>query len=46
MTDHYEDNDDNRQRVLSNGQVLAFIARFWLRRKGLQIGRASCRERV
>ncbi len=32
MTEHYEDTDDQPQRVLSNGQVLGFIARFWLRR--------------
>ena len=35
MTDHYEDADDIRERTLSNGQVLGFIARFWLRRKVL-----------
>ncbi|WP_332772803.1 ABC transporter ATP-binding protein [Phenylobacterium sp.] len=32
MTEHYEDTEDQPQRVLSNGQVLGFIARFWLRR--------------
>ncbi|WP_371132632.1 hypothetical protein [Phenylobacterium sp.] len=38
MTDHYEDEDEDgvtRQRVLSNDQVLRFIARYWLRRRGL-----------
>ena len=35
MTDHYEDTDDQRSRVLSNRQVLGFIARFWLRRRAL-----------
>jgi len=32
MTDHYEDEEETRGRVLSNGQVLAYIARLWLRR--------------
>jgi ATP-binding cassette subfamily B protein len=31
MTDHYEDSDEGRERVLKNRQVLGFIARFWLR---------------
>ena len=35
MTDHYEDTDDTRDRVLKNRQVLGFISRFWLRRPGL-----------
>jgi len=35
MTDQYEDEDDRRERVLSNAQVLGFIAGFWLRRRGL-----------
>ncbi|HET6971058.1 MAG TPA: ABC transporter ATP-binding protein, partial [Phenylobacterium sp.] len=35
MTDHYEDTDDQRERVLKNTQVLGFIARFWLRRRWL-----------
>lgn len=35
MTDHYEDADESSGRVLSNRQVLGFIARFWLRRWGL-----------
>ncbi|MDB5470303.1 MAG: multidrug transporter ATP-binding protein [Caulobacter sp.] len=32
MSEHYEDEEVTRARVLSNGQVLAFIARLWLRR--------------
>jgi ATP-binding cassette subfamily B protein len=35
MTDHYEDTDDQRERVLKNTQVLGFIAGFWLRRRWL-----------
>jgi ATP-binding cassette subfamily B protein len=35
MTDHYEDTDDHKDRVLSNRQVLAFFAGYWLRRKWL-----------
>ena len=36
MTDATDDEDDtNRRRALSNARVLGFIARFWLRRKGL-----------
>ncbi|WP_374573113.1 ABC transporter ATP-binding protein [Phenylobacterium sp.] len=35
MTEHYEDEDDVRKRTLSNGQVLGFIAGFWMRRKRL-----------
>ncbi|WP_293679548.1 ABC transporter ATP-binding protein [uncultured Phenylobacterium sp.] len=36
MTEHYEDDEEiKRDRVLSNSQVLGFIARFWLRRRGL-----------
>jgi len=38
MTDHYEDADDHRSRVLSNRQVLGFIAAFWLRRRWLLSG--------
>ncbi|WP_304176599.1 ABC transporter ATP-binding protein [Phenylobacterium aquaticum] len=38
MTDHYEDTDDNRDRVLPNAKVMGFIARFWLRRRGLLAG--------
>ncbi len=34
MTEHYEDADDTRERVLKNRQVLGFISRFWLRRPG------------
>lgn len=34
MTEQYEDPEETRrERVLSNGQVLAFIASFWLRRR-------------
>ena len=32
---HYEDEELDRARVLSNGQVLGFIAGFWLRRPWL-----------
>jgi ATP-binding cassette subfamily B protein len=37
MSDFIDDEDDAgvRKRALSNRQVLGFIARFWLRRKGL-----------
>jgi ATP-binding cassette subfamily B protein len=38
MTEHYEDNEETRERVLSNAQVLGFIARFWMRRPGLMVG--------
>jgi ATP-binding cassette subfamily B protein len=38
MTDHYEDTDEGRERVLKNRQVLGFIARFWLRRPWLLAG--------
>lgn len=38
MTEHYEDEDTSRGRTLSNGQVLAFIARLWLRRPWLLTG--------
>jgi ATP-binding cassette subfamily B protein len=31
--DQYEDDEENRARVLSNGQVLAFIAGYWNRRR-------------
>ncbi|MDP1961993.1 MAG: hypothetical protein Q8K93_07315, partial [Reyranella sp.] len=41
MSDHYEDEEVTRQRVLSNGQVMAFIAGFWLRRRWLLIGSAG-----
>ena len=33
--DQYDDDEVGRERVLSNTQVLAFIARYWLRRKAL-----------
>ena len=35
MTEHYDDDEDTRERVLSNGQVIGFIGRFWLRRRWL-----------
>ncbi|MDQ0466959.1 ATP-binding cassette subfamily B protein [Caulobacter ginsengisoli] len=38
MSDIDEDEDGNRRRVLSNGQVMAFIAGFWLRRPLLLLG--------
>ena len=39
MTDHYEDADEvAKERVLSNRQVLGFIAGFWLRRRWLLAG--------
>src|SRR5579859_672833 len=38
MTDHYEDTEDQKERVLKNSAVLAFIARFWLRRPWLLTG--------
>jgi ATP-binding cassette, subfamily B, bacterial len=41
MTDHYEDTDDHKERVLKNSQVLGFIAGFWLRRPWLLTGTVS-----
>jgi ATP-binding cassette subfamily B protein len=38
MTDHYEDTDEGRERVLKNRQVVGFISRYWLRRPWLLIG--------
>jgi ATP-binding cassette subfamily B protein len=38
MTEHYEDSDEHRERVLKNGQVLGFIAAFWRRRPLLLAG--------
>jgi ATP-binding cassette subfamily B protein len=38
MFDDEEDEEGNRTRVLSNGQVMAFIAGFWLRRRWLMAG--------
>ena len=35
MTEHYEDTEDTKARVLSNGKVLGFIGSFWLRRPWL-----------
>ena len=36
--DHYEDDEENRERVLSNRQVLAFIAGDWMRRPWMVAG--------
>src|SRR5690349_10722894 len=33
--EQYEDTEETRERVLSNGQVLAFIASYWVRRRWL-----------
>jgi ATP-binding cassette subfamily B protein len=41
MTEHYEDTEETKERVLSNAQVLGFIARFWARRPLLMIGGLS-----
>jgi len=39
MTEHYEDDEETkRERTLSNGRVLGFIASFWLRRPRLLAG--------
>jgi len=38
MTDHYEDSDEQRERVLKNKQVLGFVSGFWLRRPWLLAG--------
>ncbi len=38
MTDHYEDTEDQKSRVLKNSQVMGFIAGFWLRRPWLLTG--------
>ena len=35
MTEHYEDTDEQRERVLKNRQVLGFVASFWTRRPWL-----------
>ena len=32
MTDHYEDTDEHKDRVLGNRQVLGFLAGYWIRR--------------
>jgi ATP-binding cassette, subfamily B, bacterial len=32
MTDHYEDSEDTKHRVLNNRQVLKYLATYWLRR--------------
>jgi ATP-binding cassette subfamily B protein len=41
MSEQYEDDEGARERVLSNGQVMAFIAGFWLRRRWLLLGAAG-----
>ncbi|MFZ5671244.1 MAG: ABC transporter ATP-binding protein [Pseudomonadota bacterium] len=38
MSEQYEDEEVTRGRVLSNGQVMAFVAGFWLRRRWLLAG--------
>jgi ATP-binding cassette subfamily B protein len=38
MSEQYEDEEVTRERVLSNGQVMAFIAGYWLRRRWLLVG--------
>ena len=38
MTDHYENTEETKTRVLKNSQVMAFIGRFWLRRPWLLTG--------
>jgi ATP-binding cassette subfamily B protein len=38
MTEHYEDSEEHRQRVLKNRQVLGFVAGFWTRRPWLLTG--------
>ena len=35
MTDHYEDADEHKDRVLSNRQVLGYLGGYWMRRWGL-----------
>lgn len=35
MTDHYEDEEETRERQLSNSRVLAFVAGYWRRRPRL-----------
>ncbi|MFC3068518.1 ABC transporter ATP-binding protein [Phenylobacterium soli] len=35
MTDHYEDSDENKPRVLNNRQVLGYLAGYWRRRPAL-----------
>jgi ATP-binding cassette, subfamily B, bacterial len=41
MSEQYEDEEVTRGRVLSNGQVLVFIAGFWLRRRWLLVASAG-----
>ncbi|MFL5295017.1 MAG: ABC transporter ATP-binding protein [Phenylobacterium sp.] len=35
MTDHYEDADNQKERTLSNRQVLGYLGGYWLRRRVL-----------
>ncbi len=41
MSEQYEDEEETRGRVLSNGQVMAFIGGYWLRRPWLLLGSAG-----
>jgi ATP-binding cassette subfamily B protein len=38
VTDHYEDDEEQKQRTLPNSRVIAFVMRYWLRRPGLLSG--------
>lgn len=38
MTEHYEDEEETRERQLSNSKVLAFVAGYWRRRPWLMAG--------
>ena len=40
--EHYEDDEANRERVLGNGEVLAFIAGYWMRRRWAVIATVLC----
>src|SRR5579872_2616931 len=42
VMDQYEDDEENRARVLSNGQVLAFIAGYWNRRRWRAYATVAC----
>ena len=46
MSEQYEDEEVTRGRVLSNGQVLAFIAGFWLRRPWLLVASAAVGKQI
>src|SRR5262249_1828282 len=41
MTEHYEDSEEHKDRVLKNAQVLGFIAASWWRRPGLMSARVG-----